>query len=150
MAFMHFEPTSISQWYALLKDTLEQTGKKLDDSVESYVILTLDHYAKDASWTNATIAIEFLETVSALPQSHEKLRSVGDRCLILSGLFPERAKKVNVSTRYYIDIGQQAYLFLSDNTHLKYDPKLFAKLGHHFGELAHLLQHMRLLTRTVQ
>lgn len=138
------QSSTIAQWYSLVKETQAQTGLYFDDHVENYLILTLDHFVTDELIIDAPLAVEFLDSVNfGLAYTHQKLRKVGDRCLILAGLFPQHAEKANVSEQYFIDIGQQAYLMLADRARIKTDPNLFYKLSFQFADLKTVLNAMR-------
>lgn len=141
---IRIEPNNISEWYRLVSEASNKVGYVIDENIETYFVLTLDQYATDDDLPKHIIAIDFLEGLSATGQEGvEKLRSTGDRCLIISGFFPESAQRFNVDVNYFIDIGQQAYYVLSSKTHLKYDPDLFSKLGDEFVSLTHLMLAMR-------
>ena len=141
-------PNTLSEWYELVKETQAHTGMHLDEHIESYLILTLDNFVKDEALIDLPIAVEYLRTLNLSKESaSQKLRKVGDRCLILSGLFPNHAEKSNVSLSYFIDIGRQAYLTLADRTNFKIDLKLFYNLGFRFIDLKELLNAMRLVAR---
>jgi len=138
------QPNKTSEWYVLVKETQAQVGLYFDEHIENYVILTLDKFMNDNSLITTPIALEFLKTLKITSRaSNHRLRKIGDRCLILSGLFPEHIQKTNVSTTYYITIGQQAYLTLADRAHLKLGPELFYKLGLKFVDIKELLNAMR-------
>lgn len=138
-----------AEWYDLVKETQQQTGLYFDDHIESYLILTLDRFVKDENLFDVPLALEFLNSVNfRTSYSNQKLRRVGDRCLILAGLFPEHAGKVNVSEKYFIEIGQQAYLTLADRSSIKIDPKLFYQLGFRFIDITEVLGAMRKVAAT--
>ena len=142
------QPNALSEWYELVKETQAHTGVHLDDTIQSYLILTLDNFVKDEALVDLPVAIEYLRTLTIEKEkSNQKLRRVGDRCLILSGLFPDHAEKLNVSISYFIEIGRQAYLTLADRAIFKIDPKLFYNLGFHFVDIKELLNAMRLVTK---
>lgn len=144
------QPNPTSEWYALVKETQAQMGLYFDEYVENYVILTLDKYMKDNSLTATPIALEFLKSLTmASRQSNHRLRRVGDRCLIISGLFPDHVQRINVSNTYFIGIGQQAYLTLAERSHLKLGPDLFYQLGLKFVDIKELLNAMRKLYRII-
>ncbi|MCB1826862.1 MAG: hypothetical protein KDH94_00455 [Coxiellaceae bacterium] len=145
MGLFRPEPTTIAEWQALVAEAEVKTGYAFDEHLESYLVLTLDHYTKKDELISSVIALDFLKSTNiARPRDGALLREVGDQCLILSGLFPERALKKNVSLTYFIGMGQQAYLALTDNR-LKesFDPELYNSLSHNFVGLMDLLHSMR-------
>jgi len=47
-------------------------------------------------------------------QRVDRLRDVGDHCLLFSGLFPQLAERRLVRVGYFVDLGRSSYLQLSD------------------------------------
>lgn len=141
---IHVGPNNLSEWHRLVCEARSRLRYEIDENVENYLVLTLDQYATDKQLSNKVIAIEYLKGLSEPGRGGvERLRSTGDRCLILSGFFPERAERFNLDVEYFIEIGQQAYCVLANNTALKYDPELFNKLCDDFVRLTHVLLTMR-------
>jgi hypothetical protein len=138
----------LAEWYEMLQISKQHTGIMLDEHVESYVILTLDGYLQDQLITDYTLAIEFIEAINLKKtQSRSMLRDIGDRCLILSGLFERRSERLNVSSDYFCEIGQQAYLNLASFHKLHIDPELFWKMAKYFVSISKLLQSIRVLNQ---
>ena len=145
MAIFRPKPTTIAEWQSLVAEAEVKTGYTFEESLESYLVITLDHYTRKGGFISAVIALDFLESTHiATPRDGDQLRGVGDQCLLLSGLFPERAIKKNVSLSYFIGMGQQAYLALTD-LRLKdeFDSELYQKLSYNFVGLMDLLNAMR-------
>lgn len=145
MNVLHSERTIIAEWCALVDDAMLECGHSIDEVIKHYLVITLDHYSTDCQLSSVVVAIDFLqglETVGRL--SYVQLRQVGDRCLLLAGLFPDRAYKKNVTERYYVNIGRQAYDVLA-HVPVKtiYDVKLYQKLSDEFLYLTMLLKAMR-------
>ena len=145
---MHFphEDSRWVEWHNLLIEAQEKSGHTLIEPVEHYVLITLDAYTAQLKLATSALAIEFLENVHVNHvRDFQKLRSVGDQCLILAGLFPERAKRKNVSAEYFRNLGENAYYVLSfANTFPKYDHSLFYQLFENFSDLIRILKSMRL------
>ena len=113
----HVEPTKLAEWRNLLIDGQEKAGLSLTEALENYVVLTLDAYTTETKLASVVLAIEFLENIRASKiRDFQKLRSVGDQCLILAGLFPERARHKRVSDDYFKNLGENAYYVLSYQT----------------------------------
>ncbi len=143
------EPSAQAQWYSLVYDARRLAGLQLKESIESYLVLTLDHFTTEIKLASTILALEFLSTVNIHTQSSAmKLRDLGDHCLILSGLFPERALRKHVSLDYFINLGKGAYHSIShqEKSH-PFDPELFYQLSLHFVGLMDILHHMRLLKK---
>lgn len=146
MKILQFEPTKVAEWRRLLIEAQEKMGFRLDEALENYVVITLDAFTTNPDLASAIVAIDFLKNIQIESvQNLQNLRSVGDQCLILSGLFPERTKRKRVAPDYFIQIGKHAYYVLS-TTHVswKLDRGLFFQLSEHFASLTELLQAMRI------
>lgn len=79
MGIFRPEPTTTAEWLALVAEAEVKTGYEFDESVESYLVLTLDHYTKKEDLITSVIALDFLEgTNIEKPRDGELLRGVGD------------------------------------------------------------------------
>lgn len=145
MDYFPREPTKIAEWLSLVLDAQRNSGYHFDESLESYLVLTLDHYTKDNGLASSVLSLEFLEAVNVHGKlGLTRLRTVGDQCLLLSGLFPERALKKNVSLNYFIHIGKHAYYLIgNDFSKNELDQTLFFKLSENFVGLMDVLHNMR-------
>jgi hypothetical protein len=151
MKRFYLEPSSQAQWLALILDAKELSGFYLKENLENYLLLTLEHFTTEAKLSSSVLAIDYLTNISVSTQSNAmKLREVGDQCLILSGLFPERALRKHVSLDYFINLGKGAYHRIShhEKSH-PFDPELFYQLSMNFVGLMDVLHHMRQLERWV-
>ena len=146
MSLFHLQPTTIAGWQSLVAEAEVKTGYTFEENIENYLVLTLDHYTQQHALTHGTLAIDFLASLqNTTTKSGDQLRQVGDECLLLSGLFPERALKKNVSLHYFIGMGKQAYLALSDaRLQHRFDPALYQQLSGDFVGLMDLLNAIRL------
>lgn len=147
MNSFYLEPSSQAQWYSLVYDARQLAGLELDESMESYLVLTLEHFTTEIKLSQTVLALEFLSNFNVrTSQAAIRLRDLGDQCLILSGLFPERALRKHVSLDYFINLGKGAYHSIShqEKSH-PFDPELFYLLSVNFVGLMDILHHMRLL-----
>lgn len=135
----------INAWYQLINTAKEQCGYEFAEGVDHYLVLTLDAFLTDTDIASNVLALSYLENMRQ--QSHttlQNLRHVGDQCLLISGLFPERAQTRNVSLGYYVDMGKNSYLQLAGaSRHLKLDNELFYELATHFVGLMDILTALR-------
>ena len=145
MATIKTGPNEIAQWHSLILDAQSDLDFYLPESIEHYVVMTLHSYTTNTAFTSAIIALEFLKAIEDNSIINlQKLRDVGDHCLILSGLFPERAKRKNVSSEYFERIGKEAYYNLSfAQTRWVFDKDIFLKLCENFSDLIRLLNKLR-------
>lgn len=145
MGLFKLEPTKRAEWQALVAEAQLESGYQFEESIENYLILTLDNFTTKGGIVTSVFAIDLLEAIELSGKlGEDKLRTVGDECLLLSGLFPERIKRKNVSLAYIINIGQHAYKVLATKDILiAYDADLFSKLSDNFVGLMDLLNAMR-------
>lgn len=149
MALFQFEPTQIAEWRKLVSEGQEKTGFHLTETIENYIVITLDAHTKKVGLASSVIAIDFLKNIHIKSVSNKQtLREVGDQCLILSGLFPDRAKRKNLSEDYFKNLGENAYYVLSFATiSTKSDHRLFYQLFENFADLIEVLKAMRMYVR---
>ena len=145
MGLFYLGRTTTAQWHALVIEAAKKTGHSVDESLENYLVITLDHFTTNNEWINSAIALEFLNGLETTTRDGSQLlRHVGDQCLIVSGLFPEQVTHKNVSLEYLVTIGQQAYYTLAFTRQgLEIDTELFEKLGFNFVGLMDILSCMR-------
>ena len=137
------EQTEVAQWQALIKEAEEQCSCHLDESMESYLVFTLMRFMKDQDLASQAIALEYLRS-HQLPKTMrlEQLRDIGDQCLLVSGLYPQRAERRLVRVSYYVNMGRSAYHHISDNVQ-KSAAELYRQLAEAFVTLMDLLQTIR-------
>jgi hypothetical protein len=137
------EQTEVAQWHSLIKEAEAECSCQLDESMESYLVFTLMRFMKDQDLATQAMALDYLRT-HGLPKSMriEQLRDIGDQCLLLSGLYPQRAEKRLVRVSYYVNIGRSAYHHISDNVQ-KSVAELYRQLAETFVTLMDLLQTIR-------
>ncbi len=141
-------PTPTAQWHALVSDAKKISSIKLTDNLESYLVFLLMRFVGDTDVAHSVLAIDFLESLEKLGQARlQKLRDVGDKCLLVAGLFPGQARKRRVRISYFVKLGQNAYSSLS-KTRGNELAILFAELCDHFVGLMDILQTMRELEAT--
>lgn len=149
MKNFYSEASTQAQWYDLVYEARMMAGFPLEESMESYLVLTLEHFTTEIRLASTVLALDFLSALKTPTQANAiKLREVGDQCLILSGLFPERALRKHVSLDYFIQLGKGAYHSIShqEKSH-PFDPELFYQLSRNFVGLMDVLHHMRLLSQ---
>jgi len=144
MVRLILEPTATASWHRLVTDAAARAGVELDEGRESYLVFLLMRYLRRPELIRAVLALEFLETLHE-PSSRVRaqgLQAVGDRCLILAGLFPEQARRRRVGAGYFVDLGRSAYDGAAD-LHSRGSAELFSALAAGFVMLADILQAAR-------
>lgn len=137
------EPTDTTQWLKLVRDAEQEYGERLHEDMESYLVFMLMRHSQNTSLARAALALDYLQTRDLSGAAlDDRLRDIGDQCLILSGLFPRRAAKRNVRVSYYVDMGRSAYHYLSN--HLgEATSELYLQLAEAFVTLMDILQTIR-------
>ncbi|HHJ80507.1 MAG TPA: hypothetical protein ENJ65_02620, partial [Candidatus Tenderia electrophaga] len=89
MSNIVIEATTTAQWQRLVCEAEANANLQLDETLESYLTFTLMRFSQRPELTNSIMALEFLDGIQTQgQQQHGQLRDVGDKCLLLSGLFP--------------------------------------------------------------
>jgi hypothetical protein len=111
--------------------------------MQSYLVFTLMRFAKNSQLNSKALALDYLTSHHLSSQLRsERLRDIGDQCLLVSGLFPQSAEKRLVGTSYYVDLGRSAYHHISTVTQ-KGIAELYQQLAESFVLLMDLLQTIR-------
>lgn len=136
-------PTDTSQWHALVYEAQATTQLILTEGTESYLVFLLMRFSQATQLLESVIAMDFLESMNASGRRRvEQLQDVGDKSLLLCGLFPGIASKRCVGLEYFSDLGQSAYLTASafHDSHLA---DLYLQLSDQFRNMQQILQAMR-------
>jgi hypothetical protein len=123
MSEIILQPTAAAEWQNLVKEA-EKTGHfELGEELESYLTFLLMRFTQKPEMAKSVLALEFLNGLEETGRQRiEKLRDVGDKCLLVSGLFPGRAEKRRVRISYFVELGINAYAVLAQS------PQRYAKL----------------------
>lgn len=145
MRALVLEPTETAQWRALVAEAAASRDCRLDEGLESYLVFLLMRFVERPELAASVMALEYLRGMLALGHlRHERLRDVGDKCLLYSGLFPRRAERRRVRISYFVDLGQAAYRQLA-LAPARTGTELYARLSTTFVPLMDVLQSMRAL-----
>ncbi len=126
-------------WYELVRDGEKRVRTRLPECIESYLVFMLQRHQGDAVLGARIVALDWLHGLEHV--GHERadaLRDVGDRCLLIAGLFPRLAEHRNVQPGYYAAIGQAAYSEVAAATRAGY-AELFAQLSRAFDAMLRVL-----------
>ncbi len=136
---------STAQWHDLVREAEELNGVFLDEDLESYLVFLLMRYTECTELAARVMALEYLKSANTSGNERkERMRDVGDQCLLFSGLFPARAEKRRVRISYYVNLGRAAYQNVADvaqNTLAT----MFANLSESFVNMMDTLQAIRRL-----
>lgn len=135
--------TQSKLWQDLIRIGEQRSGVRLGEDAESYLGFVLIRYLRDEQLASHVLALDWLVALEERPPARaDALRDVGDRCLLIAGLFPQRARRRRVSDAYYIDLGGNAYHGVAAAARAGY-AALFAELARRFDQLVAVLRHVR-------
>jgi hypothetical protein len=137
--------TAVEMWQSLVQETYDGAGRRLDESTEAYLVFVLLRYQADHLLLSHTQGVEWLQALEQVGTARaDALRDVGDRCLLVAGLFPGLAERRRVSVDYFIAIGRSAYQGVADARRQAY-AALYAQLAGSYLELVRTLSALRTL-----
>lgn len=144
--FAHPEPTlrqgiATALWHDLVCEGEQRRHLVLGETLESYLVFALMRHCGDAALARRTMALDWLQAHES-PMTPDRLRDVGDRCLLIAGLFPQLAVQRRVSNDYYIDLGRGAYASAAMRAP-RCERSLFAELAQAFRSLVDVLDAIR-------
>ncbi len=136
-------PTDISQWHAMVYEAQASAKIILTENTESYLVFLLMRFSQTKQLLESVLAIDFLESMQASGHRRaEQLQDVGDKSLLLCGLFPGIVNRRLVGLSYFAGLGQAAYLTASE-LHENTMADLYFQLSTQFENLQRILQCMR-------
>lgn len=143
MANLILHPTDTSQWYHLVNEAQASTQLVLNENTESYLVFLLMRFARTTDLIESIVAIDFLESMMAMKKlKTELLTQVGDKCLLLAGMFPGIANRRGLALNYFTDMGQVAYSSVASiEDHAA--AKLYIELSEAFLVMQQILQAMQ-------
>lgn len=128
-------------WQELIREGAQRRHLALGEELESYLVFALMRHAGDGMLGARIMALEWLNAHER-PLRPDHLRDVGDRCLLIAGLFPRHAEGRRVDTRYYVDLGRGAYASAATRAP-RCERTLFDHLAEAFGSLVSVLDAIR-------
>ncbi|GHA82412.1 hypothetical protein [Cognatilysobacter bugurensis] len=144
---LHLGPASQLR-YELVREGEARMHMRLPEDVESYLVFVLHRHQGDAQLGGRTMALECLHGLECVGTARcDALRDVGDRCLLIAGLFPALARRRNVGPDYYASLGQAAYPEVAVLARAG-QASLFVQLAHGFVAMRHVLAGVAAQVRT--
>ncbi len=139
-------PTDVAQWHALVNEAQIASSVYLNEELESYLVFLLMRFINEPDILSQPLAMDMLTSFHQNGRVREEnLKNVGDRCLLISGLFPGQAEKRMVGTHYFIEMGRVAYGMLA-NISDHSTAQVYGALSMEFDALADVMYSMRGLT----
>ncbi|MGJ4728272.1 hypothetical protein [Luteimonas sp. SDU101] len=130
-------------WQSAIREACRDGGPELDEAQESYLVFVLLRHQRDARLLARIQALEWLDAQQQAGSVRiDALRDVGDRCLLVAGLFPALARRRRVSVDYFVDLGRGAYQGVADAGRDAY-ADLFARLADSYRDLVSVLRGVR-------
>jgi hypothetical protein len=137
--------SATAEWLSLVHEAEAAAALHLDEEMQSYLVFLLMRFTEQTELAASVLAVEYLQSMQASGRiGHDQLRNVGDKCLLYSGLFPERAERRRVKISYFVDLGRSAYQQLSDRMEHS-AAAMYHHLADTFVSLMDVLQTMRVL-----
>jgi hypothetical protein len=136
--FRHGTPTEL--WHALVLEGEQKRNLALGEDLESYLVFALMRHLGDHTLASRVLALDWL-SASEVPaqEGADALREVGDRCLLVAGLFPRLAERRRVDDDYFVRLGRGAYAGAAARTR-RAEAGLFEKLVEAFHSLVDVLR----------
>ena len=132
-------------WQGLVLDACRRSGQSLDETCEAYLVFALLRHQRDPQLLAYTQALEWLNAQAQVGSARiDALQDVGDRCLLIAGLYPEQAQQRLVSLDYFIGLGAHAYAELAHAARAALGA-LYARLATAFARLVRVLVELRRL-----
>ena len=137
------EPTSQAQWQTLVHEAQSACDRELDETLESYLVFLLMRFTDKPHCVSRIMARDYLSSQALSGEQRvERLRDVGDHCLLFSGLFPQLAERRLVRISYFVSLGRSSYQQLSDLLDRSWS-SVYGHLSEAFVVLMDILQAMR-------
>ena len=124
----------VSAFYEVVKETQYTSGYELPLEIESYVVMLLASFMKKPNFLPQETFAQCYLTL----EHHDKYSSkeLGDTCLFVRGVFPNRGRRFGLTKNYYTKIGRSCY----ENAGSVLHPELFGKLALHFDFLGDFIE----------
>ncbi|MEN9881117.1 MAG: hypothetical protein RLZZ308_300 [Candidatus Parcubacteria bacterium] len=140
---MHPEDT----WKKLLVELVQEGEQRakihLSENQESYLVFALRRFAQKCNFLDEALALNYLISISK--PSYEQsmlLADTADASLLIAGLYPERAKRLNVSSSYFMTLSKMSFFSLVDvceKLKHKGEASLYKELGENVSNLVSVL-----------
>lgn len=136
-------------WADLIRQAESGAALQLGEELESYLVFVLIGHTRDVQLHRHVMALDYLLARAESGTRHkQELRELGDRCLLLAGLYPEQAERRLVSVDYFLALGSRAYGELSAALRAAVG-ELYEHLAQAFQRLVRVLMELRRRTRDV-
>ena len=122
-------------WKKSLSHAIKIAQVDISQPAQSYLTDMLDKNMLNVQFNETPASIEWLQKQI----NHKKTHAVGDKCLIIVGLFPHIAQNTT-SIDFYITMGKEAYTHAAKNTYANNTKKeIFNELSRKFISISQIL-----------
>lgn len=136
-------PTSATQWHTLVSQAENIIGQTITEQTGNYLVDLLVHFSAKPLMMARVLAFDYLNDPLMQAKSRtERLKDIGDHCLLFTGLFPQHAERRKVRLGHMVELGQNAYHQLHESTPLECG-SLYGDLAREFVTLMDLLHAIR-------
>ncbi|MCC6302850.1 MAG: hypothetical protein IT489_08640 [Gammaproteobacteria bacterium] len=136
-------PTSAPQWHTLVNQAQHLTGSTITDQAENYLVGLLAQFSAKPLMMARVLAFDYLNDPLLQAKSRsERLKDIGDHCLLFAGLFPQHAERRQVRLGHMVELGQNAYHQLHESAPFEAGG-LYSDLARGFVTLMDLLHAIR-------
>jgi hypothetical protein len=144
---IHTGSSQTSLFVDLLKEAEMRSNVTLTENQESYTVFMLIRNLRKQELLSASLALSYLESFLETKRVQESmLTDTADAALILAGLFPERARKLNVTSSYFLQISKMCFINLADiceKMKHKGEAALYEEIGMNVEKVAQVLYAIR-------
>ena len=138
------DSTALAQWQSLVQEAQSACDRSLDESLESYLVFLLMRFTDKPLCISRIMAEEYLAAQSLSGEQRvERLRDVGDHCLLFSGLFPQLAERRLVRNSYFVNLGAVLLSSTIESYRSRLVGNLRAPVGHIRGAHGYSAEHAR-------
>jgi hypothetical protein len=144
MSTLMVASTETFQWHSLITEAEDTSLIALSEDAESHLVFLLSRFVTHPEIANSVLGLEYLESMhSHLHLRQYLLQEVGDKCLLMAGLFPSRSRKKLVKISYFVHIGQNAYATIGNLSSRAGIRGLYTHLSQAFVPMMDVLQTTR-------
>lgn len=128
--------TELILWREAIQAAETRCHVNLAAELESYLVSLLIRFTPHSDLARHVMAVEYLRAMQE-SQSVRRyaLATVGDQCLVITGIFPDFANRRQVNTRYFVELGRSAYANIADTA-----TDIYTMLAQQFVLLMDVLQ----------
>lgn len=139
---------SVSEFFhEVVSEALRNQGVEASAHAEFYLVNLLAEYSH-APLCDQPLSLLLAEAREAPPAERiQKLRTIGDHSLYVTGFFAESLSAKAIDSEYYIAMGGSAYASLSRTCNTRPWPEVYDELARRFAQLVDVLAEVAAHTR---